>query len=375
MVVKCKPTMSSSDPYRMGSMSVDGELSNKIHVVICFVGSLLCLLPLFTETSSNLESSALRSAISSQISREIASATLALTLPLVIDLATETFYISRNTDNSVITKVRVGFTLLNNIERAALLCGMAVVPVCSLFPNDTSNLALIYICCQKCQLVLIVGAVMISLCRHNKKYWTVKGTSFSLICLVVGSILQAATDNMDMTSEFKTPRTTASRLSSILIILAVASHIWLNAFWLYAHYFHLFAAFRRKLNLGEPSSASASAPGHDVIPTTLTQPDSDGKITSPSQQVFISITASTVLILLSVANSDVAVKGANELHFRNSVFLLYILLVSYVSIRMMRNEVVQGLVSSFIYSLIFLLSFFCSSVFFSSYRLYFCTAS
>ena len=329
-------------------MSVDGELSNKIHVVICFVGSLLCLLPLFTETSSNLESSALRSAISSQISREIAAATLALTLPLVIDLGTETFYISRNTDNCVITKVRVGFTLFNNIERAALLCGMAVVPVCSLFPNDTSNLALIYICCQKCQLVLIVGAVMISLCRHNKKYWTVMGTSFSLICLVVGNILQAATDNVDMTSEFKTPRSTASRLSSILIILAVASHIWLNAFWLYAHYFHLFSAFRRKLNLGDP----ASGPGHDVMPSTLPQPDSDGNITSPSQQVFISITASTVLILLSVANSDAAVKGANELHFRNAVFLLYILLVSYVSIRIMRNEVVQGLVSSFICSFI-----------------------
>lgn len=350
MVVRCKPTMSSSNPYRMGIMSVDGELSNKIHVVICFVGSLLCLLPLFTETSSNLESSALRSAISSQISREIAAATLALTLPLVIDLGTETFYISRNTDNCVITKVRVGFTLFNNIERAALLCGMAVVPVCSLFPNDTSNLALIYICCQKCQLVLIVGAVMISLCRHNKKYWTVMGTSFSLICLVVGNILQAATDNVDMTSEFKTPRSTASRLSSILIILAVASHILQNAFWLYAHYLHLFSAFRRKLNLGDP--ASASAPGHDVIPSTLPQPDSDGNITSPLQQVFISITASTVLILLSVANSDAAVKGANELHFRNAVFLLYILLVSYVSIRIMRNEVVQGLVSSFICSFI-----------------------
>ena len=340
MVVTCEPTMSSSNPYRMGSMSVDGELTNKIHVVICFVGSLLCLLPLFTDTSSNLESSPLRSAISSQISREIAAATLALTLPLVIDLATETFYISRNTDNSVITKVRVGFTLLNNIERAALLCGMAVVPVCSLFPNDTSNLALIYACCQKCQLVLIVGAVMISLCRHNKKYWTVKGTSFSLICLVVGNILQAATDNVDMTSEFKTPRTTASRLSSILIILAVASHIWLNAFWLYAHYSHVFSSFRRKLNLGDPSG-----PSPEVIPSTLPQPDSDGNITSPSQQVFISITASTVLILLSVANSDVALKGASELHFRNSVFLLYILLVSYVSIRIMRNEVVQGLVS------------------------------
>jgi hypothetical protein len=359
--------MSSSNPYRMGSMSVDGELSNKIHVVICFVGSLLCLLPLFTETSSKLESSALRSAISSQISREIASATLALTLPLVIDLATETFYISRNTDNSVITKVRVGFTLLNNIERAALLCGMAVVPVCSLFPNDTSNLALIYVCCQKCQLVLIVGAVMISLCRHNKKYWTVKGTSFSLICLVVGNILQAATDNVDMTSEFKTPRTTASRLSSILIILAVASHIWLNAFWLYAHYFHLFSAFRRKSNPGDPSPASGPGPGHDVIPNTLPQRDADGNITSPSQQVFISITASTVLILLSVANSDVAVKGANELHFRNSVFLLYILLVSYVSIRIMRNEVVQGLVRRLIDLIIYNNLFFLLFVLFVTY--------
>jgi hypothetical protein len=336
-MVECKTTVFSSNPYPTGSMSVDGQLSHKIHVVICFVGSILCLLPLFTNTSSNLESSPLRSAISSQTSREIASATLALTCPLIIDLATETFYISRCTDNSVITKVRVGFTLLNNIERAALLCGMAVIPACSLFPNDTSNLALIYTCCQKCQLVLIVGAVMISLCRHNKKYWTVKGTTLSLICLVGGNILQAATDNVDMTSEFKTPRTTASRLSSILIILAVASHIWLNAFWLYANYSHLFYAFRRRSNPGDP--------GPDVNPITLPQPDSDGNITSPSQQVSISITASTVLILLSVAKSDAALKGASELHLRNSVFLLYILLVSYVSIRIMRNEVVQGLVS------------------------------
>ena len=318
-------------------MGVYAQHSNKIHVVICFVGSFLCLLPLFTDTSSNLESSPLRSEISSQISREIAAATLALTLPLLVDLATETFYISRSSNNFAITKVRVGFTLLNNIERAALLCGTAVVPVCSLFPNDTSNLALIYACCQKCQLVLIIGAVMISLCRHSERYWTVKGTSFSLICLVIGNILQAATDNTDMTNEFNATQTTASRLSSILIILAVASHIWLNAFWLYAHYPHLFSKFWDR-----PNPADA---GPDTISPTLPQPDPDGKMTSASQQVFISITASTALILICVSQSGAALKGASELHFRNALFLFYILLVSYVSIRIMRNEVVHGLVS------------------------------
>ena len=318
-------------------MSVDGQLSNKIHVVVCFVGSFLCLLPLFTESSSNLESSPLRSAISSHLSREVAAATLALTCPLLIDLATESFYISRNTTNSVIKKVHAGFTLLNSIERAALLCGMAVVPACSLFPPDTSNLALIYVCCQKCQLVLIVGAVMISLCRHNEKYWTVKGTSFSIICLVVGNILQAFTENTDVASEFKAPKTTASRMSSILIILAVASHIWLNAFWIYAHYFHLFSLFRSSLNDAEA--------GLDAIPSTLRHPDSNGNLTSPTQQVFISISATTLLILSCVARSDVGLQGAKVLYFRNAVFLVYILLVSYVSIRIMRNEVIQGLVS------------------------------
>ena len=326
-------------------MSVDGQLSNKTHVVVCFVGSFLCLLPLFTDTSSNLESSPLRSAISSHLSREIAAATLALTCPLLIDLATETFHISRNANNSVTTKVHAGFTLLNSIERAALLCGMAVVPVCSLFPPDTSNLALIYVCCQKCQLVLIVGAAMISLCRHNEKYWTVKGTSFSIICLVVGNILQAFTDNTDAASEFKAPQTTASKMSSILIILAVASHIWLNAFWIYAHYSHLFSPFQRRLNAAEA--------GLDAIPSTLPHPDSNGNLTSPSQQVFISISASTLLILSFVVHSDVGLQGAKGLHFRNAVFLVYILLVSYVSIRIMRNEVVQRLVSSLICIAIF----------------------
>lgn len=326
-------------------MSVDGQLSNKIHVVMCFVGSFLCLLPLFTDTSSNMESSSLRSAISSHLSREIAAATLALTCPLLIDLATETFYISRNTTNSVIKKVHAGFTLLNSIERAALLCGMTVVPVCSLFPQDTSNLALIYVCCQKCQLVLIVGAVMISLCRHNEKYWTVQGTSFSIICLVVGNVLQAFTDNTDVASEFKAPKTTTSRMSSILIILAVASHIWLNAFWIHAHYSHLFSPFRSSLNDAEA--------GLHAIPSTLPLPDSNGNLTSPTQQVFISISATTLLILSCVAHSDVGLQGAEALHFRNAVFLVYILLVSYVSIRIMRNEVVQGLVSSFICLAIF----------------------
>ena len=72
---------------------------------------------------------------------------------------------------------------LNNIEKFLLLGGIISVPMTAFLPYDVQDLGLIYFCSKKYQTVVVTGVVMISLCRNSPKFWSVTNTIIFLVVI------------------------------------------------------------------------------------------------------------------------------------------------------------------------------------------------
>ena len=285
-----------------------------------------------------MELSPLRWAILSQSNRDLSVASLSLIIPLIMDLVTELAYSSwmRGKDDNV--KIRVKQSLLNGIERSATLFGTAIVPLTALFPAQTHNLAYIHACCERCQLVMIGGTVMISLCRYNSKYWTIPRTYVTLIFLAIGTITLAFTANISDTDTSRGANYVISYVAYSSILASAAIFFWCSGLWLYAviptispESFGLprTSQTEKRQNNNEFSSRESNSADHLIFPALY---------------VIVSMTTISMLIILSALYPWVAGRDERALLMHNLSFLLYIAIVSYVSIRMMKFEVVQGLV-------------------------------
>lgn len=307
--------------------------TNTVQVIICLLGGLSCLLPLYVNPVSKLEMSPLRQALPSRSNRDFSVSALSLMLPLLLDLIAE-YIIStwkKLRTRSEAAEIHNKKSLLNIIERATALFGAAIVPLCALLPDNTENWAYVHVCCQKCQLVLVAGAVLISMNRYDKKYWTTGHSYFSLFSLVGGTISLSFLGNVE---NIKTD-TTLYYLSCIayaFILAGAASFIWCSTLWLNAIVPTLFPLlFEGPVESKEMTDKYSVAAAHLLFPTLY---------------VAMSITLLSLLILLSALYNSTPSYDGNALKIYNLSFLAYVLFVSFVSIRMMKYEIFQGLVST-----------------------------
>jgi hypothetical protein len=155
--------------------------SNLTHVLICFAGGLLSFLPLVIGLKSNLEDSTLKNSLSSgYYFRDSSMASLALAIPISIDIVLDVTTLFAKKRKICGPESQM---CLNNIEKCLLLIGITSIPLTSFLPYDLPNIGLVFFCCQKFQLVIVAGIVMTSLCRNNKKFWTAPSTITFLIIL------------------------------------------------------------------------------------------------------------------------------------------------------------------------------------------------
>lgn len=336
------------------------ENSNTIHFVICFAGGICCLLPLLLCPNSKMELTPLRTAILSQSNRDLSVAALSLIIPLIMDLITELAYSTwiRGKDDDV--KIRVKPSFLNSIERSAALFGTAVVPMTAFLPAHTHNLAYIHACCERCQLVMIGGAVMISLCRYNDKYWTIPRTYLALILLTIGTIILAFTGNISDTDTARGAAYIISYFGYSTILASAVIFFWCSCLWL-SHVIPIISpesfGFSTTTNSSKTSKTSKKVhkknqKNNNNAAVSSTFSTSSEHLTFPALYVSVSMTTIAMLIMISAMYPSVASYDERAIFLHNFSFLLYIAIVSYVSIRMMKFEVVQGLVSTYIHTFI-----------------------
>ena len=335
--------------------------TNNMHMMICFIGGMTCLLPLLISPTSYLEDRPLRLAITSEKNSDSAVAAIALLCPLTLDLLTEIYNTFTKKDKVAEDSCRHDEVILNSAERCVFLLGTVLLPAAAFFPTTTPNWAYVYLCCHHAQLSLVSGAVMISLCRRDKKYWTVRLTNIFLSLLILGTVTMAFADNYETTTQAKTcTRSIIAASGYRLVIAALAVFIYCGVTYLW-DVIPMFAALPR----------SSSLHG------TVQQPH-DGERTSrlifPAIYIMTSITSVSLLIAVSVLYNGISDYTDDTLLLHNGAFTVYLLFISYLSMRMMKYEMVQGLVSRTLF--IFLIvesNFFTAnfSVFYSTFIMIF----
>lgn len=321
-------------------------------VSFCFVGGLICLLPFMIPHESKIEGGPLRAALPSQENRETSIASVSIMIPLVLDMITEMINSLVTEEKKIKKRRRVG--LLNTAERMLFLCGVAVVPMTAFLPTNTPNWAYVYVCCQHCQFTLVGGAINISLCRYEKKYWTVSRTYFILFLLVVGSVTGAFTDNYLLEKKVSTMIFSIQIVSISVILLSILIFICCSMRWLRVTVPILILKFYDFISRKPKECIENTYPNNRHEPLLY-----------PVIYVVVSIAAAITLVALSTSSKGSAYYDSKALYNHNLSSICYLLFITYGSMRMTKDEMVQGLVS------IFLLCFFSASVSSLSFLYYF----
>ena len=164
--------------------------SNRFHVLLTFIAGILCFIPLSHSFFSEPEDFIFRDQILSIESKIPAIAAIALFIPLSIDFIFDISdkYIFRN-EKKIKDKLikQSSIDLLNDYEKFMFLLGIVVLPIVMYFPESTPNLSLVYLSCERCQHTLVVGAIITSLCRHDKKLFPAEVTVIILVSLIIGA--------------------------------------------------------------------------------------------------------------------------------------------------------------------------------------------
>lgn len=305
--------------------------SNFLHIMICCVGGLCCFLPLYGDTHSFLEDTTLKRSLTQGNSfRDSSVASLALASPLALDILMDVGI-------SLIKKIRViptepltPQTCLNNVEKTLCLAGIIVVPLAAFVP-DYDNLALVFICCNKCQSFVVGATVMTSICRCNRNRWTVISTLTFLLLLIFAQITSTFSLNTSVSTRNNTVNNNLVSAADICTMMAVSLMLLCSVQSLF--------------------TLSCQA-YNDVKTVKLIRPNETGSERHSRNYVFFSICWLTIFIVGLVFLIAISQTYGSIIHFNETALLLnsftylsFELAITILTMRMTKFDVVKGLVS------------------------------
>ena len=318
--------------------------SNLLHTLYCLLSGLSCLLPIALRLPSNLEKSPLRDSLSSSPQFTYTCvASIALVIPLYFDILLDFIYGSSHATSTRqkenLQKDSITFTFLNVPEKLLILMGMTILPLVALLPPDTQNLALIYVCCTKCQQNLMGGSILLSLSRYNKEFWSVKSTLLSLVVYSFGLIGSAFLNNIYLAETPPPPSIVLiDNLAFVCIVIpclvfVLNSGRWVIIVYCRAHTWKNILMCTSKTQLlpePQPTIHGSQTSDHTFYPMVYT---------------LFGMTLVLMLCIIYGTSGRFENYTKNNLLQANIPFLVFIVAISNLSMRMLKSEVVQGLVS------------------------------
>ena len=318
--------------------------SNLLHTLYCLLSGLSCLLPIVLRLPSNYEKSALRDSLSSSPQFTYTCvASIALVIPLYFDILLDFIYGSSHATSTgqkeKLQKNSITFTFLNVPEKLLILMGMTILPLVALLPPDTQNLALIYVCCNKCQQNLMGGSILLSLSRYNKEFWSVKSTLLSLLVFSFGLIGSAFISNAYLAETPPQPTIVIVDEFAFLCIVVPCLVFCLNSGrWVIIV---CCRAYTWK-NILMCTSKTQLLP--ETRPTVHGSQTSDHTF-YPMVYTLFGMTLVLMLCIIYGTSGRFENYSKDDLLLTNIPFLVFIAAISTLSMRMVKSEVVQGLVS------------------------------
>ena len=309
----------------------------------CFLCGLMCLLPVCLQMSSNIELKPLRHSLSdSQWFTYCCVASISLSVPLFLDIILDLVVMFVGVTSSVKIKKQkdaVGFTFLNIPERLLILIGMTVVPIVGFLPDTTVNLALIYLCCNNCRLTLVGGVMLLSLSRYDKDYWSVRTTWFSLLFYSTGLVSGSFISNIYAAES--TPTQAILILDSCTYFLTLVPSLLfiINSLrWLIIAYLGM--------NPWQMLMNCLSDEQHLADLVVLKVKDARDHKFFPMVYVIIGVIIVIFIAALLASAPRVENYDPISLALNSAPYVCFLIAVSTLSMRMVKFEVVQGLVSN-----------------------------
>ena len=317
--------------------------SNTFYVTFCFISGACCFLPLLLGLKSNLEDRPLRESLSSSPEFSYSCiASIALVIPLFIDVLFDILNSADQSPSAVKKRIMSSsrdarYNFLNIMERVLILSGVAVLPMVVFIPAMTSNLALIYVCCCKCQQTWVGGTVALSLRRYNKEYFSNSYTFISLITLGFGLVTGAFVDNIYTIKPVSRFISVLDMVSFIATLIPCLMFICYSCRWFFLVHFgpskwddilFCYSKYRPRRQSNPIITLE-----HTIFPMVYT---------------FCGTIVIALLIVLFSISPRIENYDHNSLLLNNLPFLAFVLLVSILSMRMVKFEVVKGLVSTLV---------------------------
>ena len=286
---------------------------NLTHLIICVLGGAACFIPIILNDVSTLEKSILRSTLEMDSTfRETSAAVIALAFPLAVDLIFDCLGGKKEGQKDYSPDFSNGS--LNKFERLVFLFGVTLGPIVSYAPRSTVKWALIYVCASNAQIVLLGGVFMASLCRYNKKHWPGITTIFVLTNLVLANVLSSFSFN--------------SITSGVLNSIACFIFLLCCLSWLYVVFKEELVRLKQLKKGVIDRSIHAQSHIYFVI-----------------SYVISCIVGLTIVVTVYQKYPEFENFDATALFLFNGACVVFEISIMLVSMRMVKFDVVQGLVS------------------------------
>ena len=295
--------------------------TNVIQSMICIIGGLCCLIPLCFEPLREYDGPYTRVSLTSERYRDLAVAAIALTIPIFLEIITETIASVRSAFSLDKDEIKVQQALINTPERFMLAGAVLTTSTIALMSDNSENYINTYICASKCRMTFVGGAIAASLCRFDSSYWSVRSTYFMLCLLISSSIMGSFADNMIRANS------TIDYVASALFLSAFAIFSYCNIMWLYSFGPTFYREVTSQALSDNSSRRSCSALSYQHL------------------YVVIVAVVSLVTIITRKIYPELESLNSSAVFHHNMGVNTYLILLLYISERMMKYEILQGLVS------------------------------
>ena len=154
---------------------------------LIWVAGLLSFLPLFMNESDYVETTIVAASLRNGTMYYESSILLVgfvgiLAIDLLLDVYNSWF------GDQAMNEKKAKFMIqrMTNAENFLLLLGLLIQPIVAFLPRALPNLAMIWLCCQRCQNILVFGTIFLSWCRLYPEMWTPSSTSLALSIGITG---------------------------------------------------------------------------------------------------------------------------------------------------------------------------------------------
>lgn len=339
------PTSHENIPHFLDKLN-----SNNFQTIFCFASGLFCFIPVILDMQSYVENSILaESLVSSSEFDYSCIASIALVIPLFVDVFLDLMMNFIDASSSAEAKklkpkpieTSARFNFLNISERLLILMGVIILPLVNFLPKETKNLALTYLCAYKCQQNWVGGIIVVSLCRYDREYWSISSTLVSLSVFSIGLISGSFVDN------YSASESSPSFIMILVLAVFLLTHLpllvflwnsirWLIVVYFKCHHWKNFLFFKSTNNSSPQNSIRNTPP-----PAVSTVDHTFFPMVYITSGIFLLIMLG---IVVGIANK---IQDFNRLNLlqNNVPYLVFSILISTLSMRMVKFEVVQGLVS------------------------------